>query len=162
MSTFRRFTLLFSAVAILLLGVWGCSQGTGTESDRDRDRQARDTGTRETGSDTASTAPTDDTAQHNADNTARNENPQYQQNPPFEQGNSQADLDLTQRVRKAVTDDTTLSTTAKNVKIISRDGKVLLMGPVQSDAERQRIETIANQVAGNGNVTNQLEVKAQY
>ncbi len=151
MSTFRRFTLLFSAIAILLLGIWGCSQGTGTESDRDVKRETREP---------AAPNPAD-TAQHDADNTAQNANPENQANPPFEQGNSQADLDLTQRLRQAVTDDTTLSTTAKNVKIISRDGKVLLMGPVQSAEERQRIETLATQVAGAGNVTNHIEVKTQ-
>lgn len=151
MSTFRRFTLLFSAVAILLLGIWGCSQGTGTENAREK-RETREP---------AAPNPAD-SAQHDAYNTGQNANPENQANPPFEQGNNQADLDLTQKIRQAVTDDTTLSTTAKNVKIISRDGKVLLMGPVASDAERQRVETVATQVAGAGNVTNHLEVKTQY
>ena len=151
MNALRRFTFLTSAAAILLLGIWGCSTGTGTESRDERRETAREPAAPNPG----------DAAQHDAYNTGRNANPEYQANPPFEQGTSQADRDLTQRIRQAVTDDSSLSVTAQNVKIISRDGKVVLMGPVQSAEERQRIETLATQAAGAGNVTNQLEVRTQ-
>jgi hyperosmotically inducible protein len=74
--------------------------------------------------------------------------------------NQKSDRDIMQGIRKAVVADTSLSTYAKNVKIISVNGKVTLKGPVRSDAESTSIENEAVQVAGAGNVTNQLSVKA--
>jgi osmotically-inducible protein OsmY len=67
-------------------------------------------------------------------------------------------MQTTQRVRQAMMDDTTLSTTAKNVKVITREGKVLLMGPVTNEQERSRIQSIAEGVVGAGNVQSELEV----
>jgi hyperosmotically inducible protein len=45
-----------------------------------------------------------------------------------------------------------------NVKIISQDGKVTLRGPVRSEDEKSNIEAKAVAVAGQGNVTNLLEI----
>jgi hyperosmotically inducible periplasmic protein len=69
-----------------------------------------------------------------------------------------ADRSITQQIRKAIHQDTTLSTYAHNVKIISQDGKVTLRGPVRSEDEKSNIEAKAVAVAGHGNVTNELEV----
>ncbi|HET7109114.1 MAG TPA: BON domain-containing protein [Candidatus Acidoferrum sp.] len=69
-----------------------------------------------------------------------------------------ADRAITQKIRKAIHEDTTLSTYAHNVKIISQDGKVTLRGPVRSEDEKNNIEAKAVAVAGQGNVTNQLEI----
>jgi hyperosmotically inducible protein len=69
-----------------------------------------------------------------------------------------ADRALTQKIRKAIHDDTTLSTYAHNIKIISQDGKVTLRGPVRSEDEKNNIEAKAVAVAGQGNVTDQLEI----
>jgi hyperosmotically inducible protein len=73
--------------------------------------------------------------------------------------NSAADRELTQKIRKAVMDDKSLSTYAHNTKIIAKDGKVTLKGPVNSEDEKAAIERIANDTAGAGNVTNQITVK---
>jgi hyperosmotically inducible protein len=69
-----------------------------------------------------------------------------------------ADRAITQKIRKALHDDSALSTYAHNIKIIAQDGKVTLRGPVRSDDEKASIEAKAVAVAGPGNVTNQLEV----
>ena len=69
-----------------------------------------------------------------------------------------ADRALTQKIRKAIHEDTTLSTYAHNIKIISQDGKVTLRGPVRSEEEKNNIEAKAVAVAGQGNVTDQLEI----
>jgi hyperosmotically inducible protein len=69
-----------------------------------------------------------------------------------------ADRDLMQRIRKAVTDDKTLSTYAHNVKIIAENGKVTLKGPVNSEAEKKNIQAKAATVAGAANVTDELTV----
>ena len=93
-----------------------------------------------------------------ADNTGRNAANPDAPGPPFEQGTSESDMQTTQRVRQGLMDDTTLSTTAKNVKVITNEGKVLLLGPVTNEQERSRIESIAEGVVGAGNVRSELEV----
>ena len=78
-----------------------------------------------------------------------------------DQGNTAADRDTTQKIRKAlVIDASGYSATAKNIKIITADGKVTLRGPVKTDAEKTGIVTLAKGIAGDGNVEDQLEVKA--
>ena len=69
-----------------------------------------------------------------------------------------ADRDLAKRVRAAIVDDKSLSTYAHNVKIMAQDGKVTLKGPVRSEEEKSAIEAKAAEIAGAGNVINQLEV----
>jgi hyperosmotically inducible periplasmic protein len=76
------------------------------------------------------------------------------------QSNAKVDLDLTRRIRREITQNKEMSTYAKNIKIISRDGAVTLRGPVKSQDERQRIDSIAKKVAGNSKVDNQLEIAA--
>jgi osmotically-inducible protein OsmY len=79
---------------------------------------------------------------------------------PGDQGNSAADRGLTQRIRKALVTDSNYSVTAKNIKIMTLDGRVTLRGPVNSDVERVRLVTLAQNIAGVDNVQDQLEVKA--
>jgi len=52
-----------------------------------------------------------------------------------------------------------LSTYAHNVKIITLNGKVTLKGPVQSDEEKQRIESDLAEIVPADSLTNQLTVK---
>jgi hyperosmotically inducible protein len=78
---------------------------------------------------------------------------------PGDQFESEADRPLTQEIRKAVVADDSLSTLAKNIKIITVDGVVTLRGPVQSLQEKETIETMAQQIAGIDKIDNQLEVK---
>ena len=66
---------------------------------------------------------------------------------------------LTQKIRKAVIADKSLSTYAHNVKIISQNGTVTLKGPVRSEDEKKTIVAKATEVAGAGNVTDELTVK---
>lgn len=94
------------------------------------------------------------------DNTKRNKQDAKGSPPtPLDQGEGQADLDITKKIRQAVVGDGSLSFTAKNVKIITRDGKVTLRGPVNTSEERSTIQAAAQKVAGPANVDNQLEVK---
>lgn len=77
-----------------------------------------------------------------------------------QQKNDHNDRYLTQQIRKAVVADKTLSTYAHNVKVISQNGNVTLKGPVRSDDERKTVIAKAEQIAGAGNVTDQLSIKA--
>jgi osmotically-inducible protein OsmY len=90
------------------------------------------------------------------DNTKQNKS---QTNPSADQQKmNAADRALTKKIRKAIHEDTALSTYAHNIKIISQDGKVTLRGPVRSDEEKTNIEAKAVAAAGQGNVTNELQV----
>ncbi len=75
-----------------------------------------------------------------------------------QQKESEADRDLTKKIRQAVVGDKALSTYAHNVKIVSQDGQVTLKGPVRSEAEKASIEAKATEIAGAGKVTNQITV----
>jgi osmotically-inducible protein OsmY len=93
------------------------------------------------------------------DNTKTNaRDRQAAQKTADDQGNSKADLDITQKIRKAIVDDKHLSTYAHNIKIVTVDGKVTLKGPVSSAAEKTAVESKAAEVAGRANVTSQVSV----
>jgi osmotically-inducible protein OsmY len=77
---------------------------------------------------------------------------------PGDQSNNKADLNLTQQIRKAVIADKSLSTNAKNVKIITANGIVTLRGPVNTPQEKATIEAKAQSIAGANNVESQLEI----
>ena len=66
-----------------------------------------------------------------------------------------------QKIRKAIIADKSLSTYGHNVKVISEHGKVTLKGPVHTEEERKNLEAKAVEVAGSGNVTNQIEIKPE-
>jgi hyperosmotically inducible periplasmic protein len=93
------------------------------------------------------------------DNSGRNVRDRDDQNKTTgDQSENEADRTITQNIRRAVTADDSLSTNAKNVKIITNDGTVTLRGPVKSEKEKAEIEAKAKQVAGVKRVDNQLEV----
>jgi osmotically-inducible protein OsmY len=92
----------------------------------------------------------------------QNPQPSKGDQPSAEQPKSNAnasDHDIMQNIRKALTSDTALSNYAQSVKITAKNGKVTLKGNVKSDADKQAIESKATEVAGTGNVTNELMVK---
>jgi osmotically-inducible protein OsmY len=95
-----------------------------------------------------------------ADNTKVNQRDRNSAQPTADQAKNNAnDREIMQKIRKAVMDDKSLSSYAHNVKIISQDGKVTLKGPVRSAEEKQNIEQKATDVAGVGNVTNEITIK---
>lgn len=97
----------------------------------------------------------------NVDNTAINERDRGDATmTPLDQDENQQDIDITAGIRKRVV-DTDMSVNAKNVKIMTRNGRVTLRGPVGTVQEKQQIETIALAIAGEGNVDNQLEISGR-
>jgi osmotically-inducible protein OsmY len=75
-----------------------------------------------------------------------------------QQKENASDRDLTQKIRRAVMADKSLSTYAHNVKIVAQGGQVTLKGPVRTAEEKQSIEAKAVEVAGAGHVTNQMSI----
>jgi len=80
---------------------------------------------------------------------------------PIDQNENQADINTTAEIRKRILDTKDMSVNARNAKVITANGKVTLRGPVDSEAERETIGKIAADVAGAGNVDNQLELAAK-
>ncbi|MDF2460338.1 MAG: osmY [Nitrospira sp.] len=97
-----------------------------------------------------------------ADGTGRNA--QDRETPtmtPLDQSNDPADVKITQKIRKALVADDALSTTAKNIKIITVHGKVILRGPVATVREKKKIGKTAQKFTKQL-VDNQLEVAARH
>ena len=95
-----------------------------------------------------------------ADNTKQNERDRSGETQTSgDQSNSKEDVNTTAAIRRAVVKDDSLSSTAKNVKIITANGTVTLRGPVKTDAEKAKIAKLAESAAGNAKINNQLEVK---
>jgi len=94
------------------------------------------------------------------DNTARNERDRDSNTlTPLNQGNSKADIDTTAQIRKGILDLDDISVNAKNVKVITKEGRVTLRGPVDTAEEKRLIGEIANRAVTSENADNQLEVK---
>ena len=99
-------------------------------------------------------------SQQSSDNTKVNKRDRKTTEPTADQAkNTLSDRETMRRIRRAVVADHSLSTYAHNVKIISQAGKVTLKGPVHTEDEKKAIEAKATEVAGEGNVTNEITVK---
>ena len=96
---------------------------------------------------------------YEADNTGRNVRDREGDTlTSGDQSETEADREITQKIRQAVVADESLSMTAHNVKIITVNGMVTLRGPVKSERERQAVAAKAVEIAGANKVQNQLEV----
>jgi hyperosmotically inducible periplasmic protein len=107
--------------------------------------------------------PTSQQAPPAADNTKVNEQDRSQNEPTADQQkDNRSDRDITQQIRQSIMKDKSLSTYAHNVKIVTQDGQVTLKGPVRSEDEKKAIEAKAAEVAGDGKVTSELNIKPQH
>lgn len=77
--------------------------------------------------------------------------------PTDQMEGSKADIELTRKIREMLTDEDSLSMKAQNVKIITLKGITTLRGPVNTMAEKRKIEQLAKS-AGAKSIKNQLEV----
>jgi hyperosmotically inducible protein len=96
------------------------------------------------------------------DNTKVNQRDRKKTEPTADQAKENPnDREIMKKIRSSVMDDKSLSTYAHNVKIVSQHGKVTLKGPVRSEEEKKTVEQKATEVAGAGNVTNDITVKPE-
>ena len=75
-----------------------------------------------------------------------------------DQKNNSSDIEITQRIRRSVMDDKSLSTYAHNAKIVAANGTVTLNGVVKTAAEKSTVEQLAARVVGASHVVNNLKV----
>ena len=103
-----------------------------------------------------------DETKKDVDNTDKNERDRdHKTLTPGDQSGTPEDRKLTQSIRQAVMKDKSLSMTAKNVKVITAEGKVTLRGPVNTAEEKTKINDLAKAAAGTVPFDNPLEVKAK-
>lgn len=76
-----------------------------------------------------------------------------------DQSNAPGDLDATKQIRREIVSRDDLSFAAKNIRVITRDGKVTVTGHVASEDEIETILEIVRDEMGEGQVTNNLEVQ---
>lgn len=77
---------------------------------------------------------------------------------PQKQTNSDSDIEVLAAVRRAIVDDSNLSTAAHNVKIMVVKGVVTLRGPVKSANEKAQVEKLTRKVAGVLKIDNRLDI----
>lgn len=98
-------------------------------------------------------------ATKNADNTDLNTRDKSGDTlTPQKQNNSESDIDVLAAVRSAIVDDSNLSTSAHNVKIMVVKGVVTLRGPVKNTNEKVRVEELTRKVAGVVSIDNRLDI----
>ena len=111
------------------------------------------------GAGAADRSTTGQAAQYPADNSGRNVRDQQSDTlTATDQSGSPSDIALSQKIRQQIVADQSLSTMAHNVKIITVNGVVTLRGPVKTPSEKQKVAAAATQIAGRGNVRNDLEI----
>lgn len=94
-----------------------------------------------------------------ADNTAVNQRDREKSEPTADQQKeTSSDRETTQKIRRSIMSDKSLSTYAHNIKIIAQNGTVTLKGPVKSAEEKQAIEQKAAAIAGKDKVNSEIEV----
>ncbi|HVY47582.1 MAG TPA: BON domain-containing protein [Minicystis sp.] len=133
--------ILWTMTAALLVGGAACEKASGEQRGNDQ----RTT--------TTPAAPAD----------TMKLNPQQQgrtsaQAAPGDQGATDTDQRITQQVRRAIESDTSLSSEARNVTVVTHSGVVTLKGNVKSDAERKSLESKAKGIADVKQVEDQLDV----
>lgn len=77
----------------------------------------------------------------------------------FDQAENERDLTISQKIRHAIVADDSLSYNAKNIKIITENGVVILRGPVASPREKSAILNKVNQISGIFRVEDQLDIE---
>jgi osmotically-inducible protein OsmY len=94
-----------------------------------------------------------------ADNTAVNAVDREKDTvTPIDQSNDKEALEITAAIRRAVINDKSLSTSAHNVKIVTNGHTVTIRGPVASEAEKERIQSLAVKSAPGKQVRNELSI----
>lgn len=77
--------------------------------------------------------------------------------PTDQMEGSKADIELTRKIREMLTEEDSLSMKAQNIKIITLKGITTLRGPVNTMAEKKKIEQLARS-AGAKSIKNKIEV----
>lgn len=93
------------------------------------------------------------------DNTAVNERDRADHElTAGQQGMNSEDTNITAAIRQDLMKDDSLSTYAKNIKIITENGKITLKGPVNSQEEKNKVLAAANRNSGSHPIDDNIDV----
>lgn len=84
--------------------------------------------------------------------------PMANEKTAMEQDARAKDLALTRSIREKINEDKSLSLRAKNITVISENGKITLKGAISNNAEKSKLEEIAKKATGAKTVENLTEV----
>lgn len=88
------------------------------------------------------------------DNTGRNKNQDVTAESQMK--STEADTEITRKLRERLVADDQLSTNAHNIKIITSKDSIILKGPVANRSEKVKIENMTRTMAGKKKVYNRL------
>lgn len=71
---------------------------------------------------------------------------------------SPVDAALTRKIRTVISQANGLSVNAQNIRVISRNGRLTLLGPVESDSEKTTLGELASRYVVPENIDNRLDV----
>jgi len=119
-------------------------------------------------SSSSSTSPDQSGTQSSSQSSATSTNPDQTStssssttgNQPSTSTDQSSNQGLSERVRTTLRSDSTLSPISSQVQVSDQNGKISLTGNVKSEAEKQQIVSKAEEVAGSGNVIDNLQVKS--
>lgn len=97
-----------------------------------------------------------------AESSGKKDKASHTQVVPSDQAQgTELDVETTRQIRAELTKSSGLSVDAHNVKIVTLKGMVHLRGPVASQDEKNRVETMARAVIGDSKykVNNELTIK---
>lgn len=155
--------LKYLIAVIALSAAIGCnrnSDSTGGSTDNQTSSSGSGRSANESRSYLNNTNQTSDVKSAEPDNSGKNVRDRSDATlTPGDQSGSDSDREITRKIRRAITSNDQLSTDAKNIKIITINGKVTLRGPVKTADEQKTINSIVQQ-QGVTSVDDQLEVKA--
>ena len=75
-----------------------------------------------------------------------------------QQKENASDRKISQKIRRALVKDKSLSQYGHNVKIVTANGMVTLKGPVRDEQEKQTVEKTAAKMVGKDKVTSELTI----
>lgn len=154
-----RSTLLLVVAALAGFALAGCDETTMNPPTTNTTPAPGATNDSGTNTDSTMSSTASDATTPEPDNTGRNERDAAgNTKTPIDQDENQADVTTTAEIRKMITGDSSMSINARNVKIVTSQGKVTLRGPVDSATEKEAVEKFARDVAGETNVTSEIEV----
>lgn len=102
---------------------------------------------------------------HKADNAKKDTNGIKDQTAEKGSSSKQAlnrrDLNITKKVRAELATDQTLSSGARDIKIVTSSEQITLTGTVRSEAEKMKIESAAKKHADSKALVNELQISKQ-
>lgn len=108
---------------------------------------------------TSNTARGNENTARDRDNTAQNDTKTGDEfAKPTDQGNSTKDVQMTKDIRSGIM-DSSMSSNAKNVKIVTRNERVTLSGVVDSDSEREELLKIVGKHCSDTRIIDNLQVQ---